>query len=42
MAKILDNIAEVLFALGAERTAYNFWLKAYRIRQKNGEFDQED
>lgn len=41
MAKILDNIAEVLYAFGAEAAAYDFWLKAYRLRQKNGDLDKE-
>lgn len=40
MAKVLDSIAEALYAMGADRVAYRVWLRAYRLRQKSGELDE--
>ena len=40
MAKFLDGVGIVLYAVGADMAAYNIWLKAYRLRQKNGELDE--
>ena len=42
MAKILDNVGTILFTIGAKHTAYSLWLRAFRIRNNNGDLDQED